>query len=74
MTRTRKRSFTPRERAMAEKFREKAGSIVCRDLIAEHPHGDTHNSMKPYCKQLVGLAASIVEESGIFAGEGKEKI
>ena len=69
-----KEELYARERAMAEKFREKAGSIVCRDLIAVHPHGDTHNSMKPYCKRLVGLAASIVEESGIFAGEGKEKI
>ena len=69
-----KEELYAREREMAEKFREKAGSIVCRDLIAEHPHGDTHNSMKPYCKRLVGLAASIVEESGIFAGEGKEKI
>ena len=74
LSRGEKEELYARERAMAEKFREKAGSIVCRDLIAEHPHGDTHNSMKPYCKRLVGLAASIVEESGIFAGEGKEKI
>ena len=58
------------ERELAEKFREKAGSIVCRDLVAAHPHGDTHNSMKPYCKKLVGLAASIVEESGIFPSLG----
>lgn len=60
------------ERGMAEQFRTEAGSIVCRDLIAEHPHGDTHNSMKPYCKRLVGLAASIVEESGIF-GEKEDR-
>ena len=58
------------ERELAEKFREKAGSIVCRDLVAAYPHGDTHNSMKPYCKKLVGLAASIVEESGIFPSLG----
>lgn len=58
------------ERELAEKFREKAGSIVCRDLVAAHPHEDTHNSMKPYCKKLVGLAASIVEESGIFPSLG----
>ena len=58
------------ERELAEKFREKAGSIVCRDLVAAHLHEDTHNSMKPYCKKLVGLAASIVEESGIFPSLG----
>ena len=39
----------------------------------EHPHGDTHNSMKPYCTRLVGLAASRGEESGRFAGVGTEK-
>ena len=74
-----KETLYAKEREMAEQFRERAGSIVCRDLIAEHPHGDTHNSMKPYCRSLVGLAASIVEESGIFAlperdGAAKEKI
>lgn len=62
-----KEELYAKERELAEKFREKAGSIVCRDLVAAHPHGDTHNSMKPYCKSLVGLAASIVEESGMFA-------
>ena len=72
-----KETLYAKEREMAEKFRERAGSIVCRDLIAEHPHGDTHNSLKPHCKSLVGLAASIVEESGIFPsadGGEKEKI
>lgn len=62
-----KEELYAKERELAEKFREKAGSIVCRDLVAAHPHSDTHNSMKPYCKSLVGLAASIVEESGMFA-------
>lgn len=62
-----KEELYAKERELAEKFREKAGSIVCRDLVAAHPHGDTHNSMKPYCKSLVGLAATIVEESGMFA-------
>lgn len=62
-----KEELYAKERELAQKFREKAGSIVCRDLVAAHPHGDTHNSMKPYCKSLVGLAASIVEESGMFA-------
>ena len=62
-----KEELYAKERELAEKFREKAESIVCRDLVAAHPHGDTHNSMKPYCKSLVGLAASIVEESGMFA-------
>ena len=61
-----KEELYAKERELAEKFREKAGSIVCRDLVAAHPHGDTHNSMKPYCKSLVGLAASIVEKSGMF--------
>ena len=74
-----KETLYAKEREMAEQFRERAGSIVCRDLIAEHPHGDTHNSMKPYCRSLVGRAASIVEGSGIFApperdGAAKEKI
>ena len=59
-----KEELYAREREMAEKFREKAGSIVCRDLIAEHPHGDTHNSMKPYCKRLVGLAVSAIDNNG----------
>ena len=66
-----KEEFYAKERELAEKFRERAGSIVCRDLIAEHPHGNTHNSEKPYCMKLVGLAASIVEESGIFSEKGE---
>ena len=68
-----KEELYAKERELAQKFREKAGSIVCRDLVAAHPHGDTHNSMKPYCKSLVGLAAAIVEESGMFAESAREE-
>ena len=50
------------ERDFAEKFQERAGSYVCRDLIKKHPHGDTHNSKKPACENLVGLAVEIIEE------------
>lgn len=76
LDRSDKETLYAKEREMAEKFRERAGSIVCRELVAKHPHADTHNSEKTYCKSLVGLAASIVEESGIFPlayGGGKEK-
>ena len=50
------------ERRMAEKFAEQTGSIVCRELLLSRPHGDTHNSKKPKCKELVGIAARIVED------------
>ena len=50
------------ERQVAERFKERAGSYICRDLIAVHPHGDTHNSHKPACRELVGLAVEILEE------------
>ena len=50
------------ERQVAERFKERAGSYICRDLIAVHPHGDTHNSHKPACRELVGLAVEIIEE------------
>ena len=50
------------ERQVAERFKERAGSYICRDLIALHPHGDTHNSHKPACKERVGLAVEILEE------------
>ena len=51
------------EREFAEKFKDRAGSYICRDLIERHPHGDTHNSQKPACQQLVGLAVELVEET-----------
>lgn len=54
------------ERKLAETFGERAGSIVCRELLATRPHGDVHNSKKPACRELVGLAAEIIENSGIF--------
>ena len=50
------------EREMAQSFRERTGSIVCRELLASRPHGDVHNSMKPECRKLVGIAARIAEE------------
>ena len=51
------------EREFAEKFKDRAGSYICRDLIERHPHGDTHNSQKPACQQLVGLAVELIEET-----------
>ncbi len=54
------------ERKAAEMFKERAGSYICRDLIAVHPHGDTHNSHKPACKELVGLAVEILDEIKIL--------
>ena len=50
------------EREMAQSFRERTGSIVCRELLVSRPHGDVHNSMKPECRKLVGIAARIAEE------------
>lgn len=66
LNRTDKAELYALERRLAEAFREKTGSIVCRELLATRPHGDEHNSMKPDCRTLVGLAAEIIEESGIF--------
>lgn len=60
------------ERDFAEKFREIAGSIVCRDLIAAHPHGDVHNSHKPACQDLVGMAVEILESMQLF-GDNYDK-
>ncbi len=54
------------ERKAAELFKERAGSYICRDLIAVHPHGDTRNSHKPACKELVGLAVEILNEINIL--------
>ena len=50
------------ERKFAEIFKDRTGSCICRDLIEKHPHADTHNSKKPACQQLVGLAVEIIEE------------
>lgn len=50
------------ERRFAEQFQARAGSYICRELIEMHPHGDTHNSKKPACKELVGMAVEIIEE------------
>ncbi len=49
--------------ALAARFKEKAGSIICRDLL----DGDFHQKPAPgsdklSCKQLVGLAAGLTEE------------
>ncbi len=54
------------ERKLAEEFRGRAGAIVCRELLVSRPHGDVHNSQKPGCAELVGTAAEIVEENGLF--------
>lgn len=53
------------ERKVAEKFKERAGSYVCGELLVSRPHGDTHNSKKPACEELVGLAVEILEEINI---------
>ncbi len=60
------------EQDFAEKFRERAGSIICRDLLAVHPHGDVHNSKKPACKDLVGTAVEILETMQLF-GDNYDK-
>ncbi len=54
------------ERKLAEEFRDRAGAIVCRELLVSRPHGDVHNSQKPGCAELVGTAAEIVEENVLF--------
>ena len=50
------------ERDFAERFKERVGSYICRDLIEKNPHEDTHNSKKPACEELVGVAVEIIEE------------
>lgn len=50
------------EQDFANRFKDRAGSYICRELIAINPHGDTHNSNKPACENLVGIAVEILEE------------
>ena len=50
------------ERDFAERFKARVGSYICRELIEKHPHQDTHNSKKPACELLVGVAVEIIEE------------
>lgn len=59
------------ERDFAERFKNRAGSYICREIIEKHPHGDTHNSQKPACKNLVGLAVEILEEIRIELEENR---
>lgn len=54
------------EQEAAAKFRERAGSIVCRELLEMRPHGDVPNREKIGCKDLVALGVEIVEEMKIF--------
>ncbi len=54
------------EREAAEKFREKNGAIVCKELLALHPHDDVANAHKPACRDLVGSAIEIIEDMNIF--------
>jgi C_GCAxxG_C_C family probable redox protein len=58
------------ERDFAERFKNRVGSYICRDLVEKHPHGDTHNSKKPACKEIVGTAVEIIEE---IRNQSKEK-
>ena len=62
LDRNEKNALYALEREMARLFAEQAGSIVCRELLLTRPHGDVHNSMKPECRKLVGIAARIAEE------------
>ena len=58
------------ERDLAERFKNRVGSYICRDLVEKHPHGETHNSKKPACKEIVGTAVEIIEE---IRNQSKEK-
>lgn len=66
LDRNEKNALYALEREMARLFAEQTGSIVCRELLLTRPHGDTHNSQKPKCRELVGIAARIAEAK-IFA-------
>ena len=66
-----KRRLYALERDFAERFKERAGSYICRNILEIHPHGDTHNSNKPACKRLVGLAVEIIEEIRIELEENR---
>lgn len=49
---------------LASRFKEQAGSLLCRDLLDGDPHGEPDpNSGKLSCRQLVGLAADLTEEA-----------
>ena len=63
------------ERELAGKFRERAGSIICRELLTSGVKEDIGD--KPRCLYLVGLAASLIEEllkpeSGVFKAEKED--
>jgi len=55
------------EQQAAATFKENAcGSIVCRELLALHAHGEAECREKTGCKDLIKLAVSIIEEMNIF--------
>lgn len=51
-------------KALAEKFKEMNGSIVCKELLGlVPPRGETELlQKKPPCKELVRMAAELLEE------------
>lgn len=50
--------------ALAGRFKEQAGSLLCRDLLDGDPHAQPDPaSGKMSCQQLVGLAARLTEEA-----------
>lgn len=69
LDRTEKLDLYSLEQKAAQMFRERAGAIVCRELLATRPHKDEHNSHKPACRLLVGLAVGIIEELEIFGDD-----
>lgn len=71
LDRNEKNALYELERRMANGFAERTGSIVCRELLATRPHGDVHNSLKPKCRELVGIAAAIAEAQ-LFPSECSE--
>lgn len=66
LDKTQKMELYALEQEAAAKFKEQAGSIVCRELMETRAaHGDVPNCQKLGCRDLVGLAVSVFEDMNV---------
>lgn len=59
------------ERVIAERFRTRAGSILCRDLLMMRAGKKEGGGLA--CPDIVALAAEIIENEVIAASHGENK-
>lgn len=59
------------ERVIAERFRTRAGSILCRDLLMMRAGKKEGGGLA--CPDIVALAAEIIENEAIAASHGESK-